>query len=79
MGSDPMFLHTRWLQKVSSKVQVVNANLVAMCMPYGEAYHTKSATRNAGASVPRAVVVWQVQMGRHPRPVARNVQTVIGT
>jgi hypothetical protein len=79
MGSDPMFQHRRWLQKQSVKVQVLNANLAAMCMPYGDAYHTRSATRNAGASVQRAVVVQQAQMGGHPRPVARNVQAVIGT
>jgi hypothetical protein len=79
MGSDPMFLHRRWLQKLSIKVQVLNANLVAMCMPYGDAYHTRAATRNAGASVQRAVVVRQAQMGSHPRPVVRNVQAVIGT
>jgi hypothetical protein len=35
--------------------------------------------RNAGASVQRAVVVRQVQMRSHPRPVVRNVQAVIGT
>jgi hypothetical protein len=79
MGSDPMFLHRRWLQKLSIKVQVLNANLVAKCMPYGDAYHTRSVTRNAGASVQRAVVVWQAQMGGDPRPVVRNVQAVIGT
>jgi hypothetical protein len=77
MGSDPMFLHWRWLQKLSIKVQVLNVNLVAMCMPYGDA--TRSATRNVGASVQRAVVVRQVQIGSHPRPVVRNVQAVIGT
>jgi hypothetical protein len=79
MGSGPMFLHRRWLQKLSIKVQVLNANLVAMCMPYGSAYHTRSATRNAGASVQRAVVVRQARMGSHPRPVVLNVQAVIGT
>jgi hypothetical protein len=79
MSSDPMFLHRRWLQKLSIKVQVLNANLVAMCMPYGDAYDTGSATRNAGASVQRAVVVRQAHMGSHPRPVVRNVQAVIGT
>jgi hypothetical protein len=79
MGSDPMFLRRRWLQKLSIKVQVLNANLVAMCMPYGDAYHTRSAPRNAGALVQHAVVVRQVQMRNHPRPVARNVQTAIGT
>jgi hypothetical protein len=79
MGSDRMFLHRRWLQKRSIKVQVLNANLVAMCMPYGDAYHTRSATRNAGASVQRAVVGRQAHMGSHPRPVVRNVQAVIGT
>jgi hypothetical protein len=79
MGSDPVFLHRRWLQKLSIKVQVLNANLGAMCMPYGDAYHTRSVTRNAGASVQRAVVLWQAQIGRHPRPVVRSVQAVIGT
>jgi hypothetical protein len=79
MGSDPMFLHWRWLQKLSINVQVLNAKLVAMCMPYGDAYHTRSATRNAGASLQRAVVVQQAQMGSHPRPVVRNVRAVIGT
>jgi hypothetical protein len=78
MGSDPMFLH-RWLQKLSIKVQVLNANLVAMCMPYGDAYHTRSATRNAGASVQCSVVVRQAQKGSHPQPVVRNVRAVIGT
>jgi hypothetical protein len=79
MGSDPMFLRRRCLQKLSIKVQVLNANLVAICVPYGNAYHTRSATRNAGASFQRAVVVQQAQMGSHPRPVVRNVQAVIGT
>jgi hypothetical protein len=55
MGSDHMFLHGRWLQKLSIKVLVLNANLVAMCMPYGDAYHTRSAPQNAGATVQRAV------------------------
>jgi hypothetical protein len=67
----------RWLQKLSIKVQVLNANLVAM--PYGDACHTRSAKPNAGASVQRAVVVQQAQMGNHRRPVVRNVQAVIGT
>jgi hypothetical protein len=75
-GSDPMFLHRRWLQKQSITAQLLNANLVAMCMPYGDAYHTRSATRNAGASVQRAVVVQQAKMGSHLRPVVRNVQAV---
>jgi hypothetical protein len=79
MGSGPMFLHRRWLQKLSIEVQVLSANLVAMSMPYGDAYHTRPVTRNAGASVQRAFVVWQTQMGSHPRPVVRNVQAVIGT
>jgi hypothetical protein len=78
MGSDPMFLHRRWLQKLSIKVQVLNANLVAMCMPYDDAYNTRSATRITGASVQRAVVVRQAQMGSHQRPVVRNVQALIG-
>jgi hypothetical protein len=67
------------LQKLSIKVQVLDANLVAMCMPYGDAYHTRSATRNAGVSVQRAVVVQEAQMGGHRRPVVRNAQAVIGT
>jgi hypothetical protein len=70
-----MFLHTRWLQKLSIKVQVLDANLVAMCMPYGDAYRT----RNAGASVPCAVLVRLVHMGSHPWSVARHVLAVIGT
>jgi hypothetical protein len=65
--------------ELSITVQVLNANLVAMCMPYGDAYHTRSATRNAGTSVQGAVVVQQAQMGSHPRPVVRNAQAVIGT
>jgi hypothetical protein len=79
MGSDPTFLHSRWLQKLSIKVQVLNANPVAMCMPYGDAHHMRSATRNAGASVQRAVRVRQAQMGSHSRPVVRNLEAVIGT
>jgi hypothetical protein len=79
MGSDPMFLHRRWLQKLSIDVLVLNVNLVAMCMPYGDPYQTRSATRNAGASVQRTAVVQQAQVGSHPRPVAWNVQAVIGT
>jgi hypothetical protein len=79
MGYDLMFLHRRWLQKLSIDVQVLSVNLVAMCMQYGDAYHRSSATRNAGASVQRTAVVQQAQVGSHPRPVARNVQAVIGT
>jgi hypothetical protein len=79
MGSDPMFLHSRWLQKLSIKVQVLNAYLVAMCILYRDAYHTTSATWTAGASVQRAVVVRQAHVGSHPRSVVRNVQAVIGT
>jgi hypothetical protein len=78
MGSDPFFC-TGVVAETSIKNQVLNANLVAMCMPYGDAYHTRSVTRNAGASVQRAVAVWHAQMGSHPRPVVRNVQAVIGT
>jgi hypothetical protein len=74
-----MFLHRRWLQKLSIKVQELNASLVAKCMPYGDAYHTRSTTRNAGASIQHAVVARQAQMGIHPRPVVRIVQAVIGT
>jgi hypothetical protein len=81
MGSDPTVPHRRWLQKLSIQVQVqvLNADLVATCMPYGDEYHTRSATRYAGASVQRAVVLRQAQMGSHPRPVVRNVQAEIGT
>jgi hypothetical protein len=64
---------------MSIKVQVLNEYLVAMCMPYGGPYHTKSATRNAGASVQRAVVVRQAHKGSNPLPVVRNRQAVIGT
>jgi hypothetical protein len=78
-GSDPMFLHRKWLQKLSIKVQVLNANLVAMCMLCGDAYHVRSATQSAGASGQRAVVVRPPQMGRHPQSVIRNVQAVICT
>jgi hypothetical protein len=67
------------LQKLNIKVQVLNANLVAMCMPYGDAYHTRSPPRNAGTSVQSAVVVRQSQMASHPHPLVRNVQAVIGT
>jgi hypothetical protein len=55
-----MFPFRRWLQKPSFKVRVLNANLVTMCMPYGDAFHTMSATRNVGALVQRAVVMRQV-------------------
>jgi hypothetical protein len=72
MGSDPIFLHRSCLQNLSINVQMLNANLVAMCVPYGDAYHTRSATRNAGASVQRVVVVRQAQMGSHPLPVVRK-------
>jgi hypothetical protein len=54
---------------MSMKVQVLNANLVAMCMPHGEECHTSSAKRSAGASVLRYVVVRQPHMGSHPRSV----------
>jgi hypothetical protein len=70
MGSDPTFLPWRRRQKLGIKVQILHANLVAMCMPYGDAYHMRSAPRNAGAFVQHAVVVREVQMGSHPRPVA---------
>jgi hypothetical protein len=76
-GSDPMFLHR--LQKLTIKIHLLNANLVAMCMPHGDTYHTKSATQKAGASVQRAVVERQSQVGSHPRPVVRNMQAVTGT
>jgi hypothetical protein len=55
-GSDPMFLHMRWLQKLGNKVQVLNANL---CMASVDAYPTKSPARNAsvGSTCCRAAVV----------------------
>jgi hypothetical protein len=62
-GTDTMFLHRRWLPKRSVKVQVLTANLAAMCLPFGDAYHTRSATRNADAWVQRAVELRQVQTG----------------
>jgi hypothetical protein len=79
IGISDLELESTFLeQKLSNKVQVLNANLVAMCMPYDDAYHTRSAMRNAGASVQRADVVRQAQKGSQPRPVVRNVQAVIG-
>jgi hypothetical protein len=78
-GSDSMFLHRRWLQKLGINVPVLDANLVVMCMPYGDAYHTMSATRNAGASVQRDVVVRQSQLRSHQRLVVRNERSVMGT
>jgi hypothetical protein len=42
---------------------VLNAILVAICMPYGDAYHTSSCTRIAVASVHRAVVARESLMG----------------
>jgi hypothetical protein len=77
-GFDPRFLHRRWLQKLSIEVQVPNANLVATCKPYSDAYHTRSATRNAGALALRVMVVRQSLMGSHPRSVIRSVQAVMG-
>jgi hypothetical protein len=71
--------HRRWLQKLGINVPVLNANLVEMCMPYGDAYHTMSATQNAGASVQRDVAVRQSQLRSHPRLVVRNEQAVMGT
>jgi hypothetical protein len=78
-GSDPMFLHTRWPQKLSIKAQVLITNLLTMCTPYGDAYRTRSATRYADALVQRAVVLRQVKTGSHSRPVDRTVQALIGT
>jgi hypothetical protein len=34
-GSDSMFLHRRWLQKLSIKVPVLNVNLVALACRMG--------------------------------------------
>jgi hypothetical protein len=47
------------------KVQVLNGilNLVEICMQYGDANHSRPATRNAGASFQRALVVRQSQSG----------------
>lgn len=71
-GFDPMFPHRRWLQKLSIKVQVLNGNLVATCMPDRDAYLARPATRKAGTSVQRAVTVWQSQMGGHTLSLVRN-------
>jgi hypothetical protein len=46
-----MFPHRRWVEKLKIKVQAVNANLVAMCTRYGDAYQTRPATQIAVASV----------------------------
>jgi hypothetical protein len=59
---------------MSMKVQVLNANLVAERMPCGDEYHTRSATRSAGASVLRPAVVRQPHIGSHPRSVVRKMQ-----
>jgi hypothetical protein len=68
------------LPKWSIRIQVLNANLVAMWMPYGDAYHTgPPATRNAGAEIHRAVVVRQSYKGSHCRSAVGNVQEVICT
>jgi hypothetical protein len=40
--------------------------LVAICVMFGDVYHTWSAARNAAASVQHAVVVRQAQVGSHP-------------
>jgi hypothetical protein len=64
---------------MSMLFQVLNANLVAMRMPYGDEYHTRSATRSAGASVLRRAVVRQPHMGSHPRSVVCKMQAVTVT
>jgi hypothetical protein len=64
---------------MSIKVQVLNANLVAMYMSNGDEYHTSSATQSAGALVLRPVVVRQPHMGSHPQSVVRNMQAVTVT
>jgi hypothetical protein len=68
MGSDPYVSGQEVLQKLSIKVQVLNAKLVAMCIPYGDAYHTRSASRNAGAVVQRPAVCgtcrWEATHGQ---------------
>jgi hypothetical protein len=62
---------------------MLNANLVAERMPYGDEYYTRSATRSADASVLRPAVVRQPHMEGHPRSVVRKMQwmtvTVRGT
>jgi hypothetical protein len=45
------------MQKLGIQVQVLNANLIVMFMPYGDAYYTRSPSWNACASVQRDVVV----------------------
>jgi hypothetical protein len=48
-GYDPMLLHWSRLQKLSIMFQVLNVKLFALCMPYGDEYHTRPPTQNAGA------------------------------
>jgi hypothetical protein len=78
-SSDPLLLHRRRLQRPRIKVKVHNENMVAPCMLYCDAYHTRPDTQNAGASGQLAVVVRPSQLGNHPRSVVQNVQAVIGT
>jgi hypothetical protein len=61
-----MLLYMRWQQKLSVMVQVLDANVLAMCMPFGDTYHTRPATSNASASVHRAVAARLSQMGSDP-------------
>jgi hypothetical protein len=61
--SDPMFLNKTWLQKLSIKVQVLNANLVSMFVRYGDAYDAKPPALNACPLVHRAVAARQSQIG----------------
>jgi hypothetical protein len=75
-GSDPTFLHGRWLQTLRVKVQMLNANEVEICMRYRDAYHTRSTTRNAGASVRRACVGAAGADGKPPR--ARSLERAGG-
>jgi hypothetical protein len=57
-------------------VQVLNAHLLRLYKPHGDAYHAKPA-RNAGASFLRFEVVRRLQLG--PLSAVRNAHVVIDT
>jgi hypothetical protein len=75
-GSDPMFLHRKCLQILCINIQMLNEDLVTLCVLCGDGSHTRAATRKVGASVQRSVMMRR-QMGSLQRPVVRNVQVVI--
>jgi hypothetical protein len=57
---------------------VLIANLVAVCMSYGDAYHSGVIRRMQRLSSAWRVVR-QSQIGNYPLSVVRNVQAVIDT